>query len=738
MMKLNLFVTAAVFTAAAAAVFVEAAANHNHLRRGGNNDDRQLMPSFPPYNQQCRDDAGPIFVDDVETFGQNGRYHDGKPAFAVGTSCPDPLKGACASGKSQTAAFLEGPVDCGGNGWFCRIVEQPGWPVNNLVTDLNFAHCNTTEARNGDMTDTDGHCHGSDADDTYYWWVRDHWFRGYNGRMRCCCGWNSQILPGRLVNNCDYRRLVTPTENLDNCRDANEENVQPFREGCNAQNLPPLNVPLVEQNPEQCWEVQNFGEPCDDNCVTTGTGPITDNDEEEDSGGSGDNEGDDESNNNNNEEEDDEDNTPNNEENDEEDDEGVGNNNNEEEEDEMEENEEMEEEEDMDEEEEDEDNISRRSEEQPENENEEEEEEYNGPQPPFPSYNQNCEDDAGPRWKDDLSTFNGGRYHDGSAAIAVGDDTCPDALAGACATKPKKAAFIEGPINCNGQGWFCRILEEPGWNPRSLIGDLNFGYCNTTEGFEDPGYDRSGHCHGSDSDDTYYWWVRDHWFRQYNGRVRCCCGWTGMQEGRIVNRCDHRRLLLPTEDVNECRDANEENVSPYNGGCTSNGAPTIGQPLEEDDSKCWEIQRFGDTGETVIDNNNNSEVPTGDPIEPPPLSTPEPTSAPTNVPTQQPTAANVENENACVDPTDKFNFLHKKKAKILSNKKCSWVAKKWNKRCKLKLADDATTKAKNLCPLACGVCVPDDLVCAGFDRKKCKKNAGCKYNKTDMTCVNKN
>ena len=51
--------------------------------------------------------------------------------------------------------------------------------------DCNFANCATPDA---DELDTDGHCHGSDDDSTYGWWVRDHHFRGYTGTLNCCCG----------------------------------------------------------------------------------------------------------------------------------------------------------------------------------------------------------------------------------------------------------------------------------------------------------------------------------------------------------------------------------------------------------------------------------------------------------------------------------------------------------------------------------------------------------------------
>jgi len=218
-------------------------------------------------------------------------------------------------------------------------------------------------------------------------------------------------------------------------------------------------------------------------------------------------------------------------------------------------------------------------------------------QPSFPSYSQQCTDDAGPPFADDEP---GTLYHDGSAAFPVlKNGNCATPIASACSSRGNaKTAYLEGPIQCNGNGWYCRMLVDENWPPQNLISDLNFGYCNLTDAIEDPGYDRSGHCHGSDDDSTYYWWLRDHWFRGYNGRVRCCCNWNegpdALTAGRIVNRCDFRRLVTPTEDVNQCRDANEDHGKGYEGGCDPSFSTfQLNQEIPEDDDRCWEIQRFG-------------------------------------------------------------------------------------------------------------------------------------------------
>ena len=128
----------------------------------------------------------------------------------------------------------------------------------------------------------------------------------------------------------------------------------------------------------------------------------------------------------------------------------------------------------------------------------------------WPEYSQQCRDDSGSPYADDEETYNGGKYHDGSAAYPVlqGDGECALPMQNACQSRPSpKTAYLEGPIDCGGNGWYCRIHndEENDWPNINLNGDVNFGNCNSTDAFEDAGYDRDGHCHGSDNDSTYYW-----------------------------------------------------------------------------------------------------------------------------------------------------------------------------------------------------------------------------------------
>ena len=121
-----------------------------------------------PPSQQCADDAGPPWGDEEE---QPGAYFDGTPALPADGDCPAPLAAACATdGRSKKDAYLAGPVDCGGKGWFCRISPQASYTPKRGFRDANFAHCNRTDA---DESDTDGHCHGSDDDSTYGASLRD-------------------------------------------------------------------------------------------------------------------------------------------------------------------------------------------------------------------------------------------------------------------------------------------------------------------------------------------------------------------------------------------------------------------------------------------------------------------------------------------------------------------------------------------------------------------------------------
>ena len=71
--------------------------------------------NWPAYNQQCRDDAGPPYLDDEPGV----KYHAASAAFPVlpNGECSDPLKPACASRPDAKTAYLEGaPKFDRGNG----------------------------------------------------------------------------------------------------------------------------------------------------------------------------------------------------------------------------------------------------------------------------------------------------------------------------------------------------------------------------------------------------------------------------------------------------------------------------------------------------------------------------------------------------------------------------------------------------------------------------------------------
>ena len=187
---------------------------------------------------------------------------------------------------------------------------------------------------------------------------------------------------GTIVNSCDYRRLVTQDEKLDDCRDANEEGVTPYRGGCASNNAPTLNETIPE-NDAMCWEVQKFGEPCDDNC---GGGEEPENEENDPEN---DNEEEDEEDNEekDNEVEDNEDNYNEDEDNQNEDEDNQDNEENEEDNEDEEDNEENE----------DEDNEKNDNEDEDNEDNEDnhnEDEDYEDNEDNEDENNENCEDDG--------------------------------------------------------------------------------------------------------------------------------------------------------------------------------------------------------------------------------------------------------------------------------------------------------------------------------------------------------
>jgi len=330
----------------------------------------------------------------------------------------------------------------------------------------------------------------------------------------------------------------------------------------------------------------------------------------------------------------------------------------------------------------------------------------------WPEYNQFCRDDAGPPYLDDEETFpDGGKYHDTSEAIPIlQNGQCAPKMAKACNQRPNtRTAYFEGPIDCGGNGWFCRIMPDENWAPINLIADLNFGHCNTTDGIGDAGWDRDGHCHGSSDDNTYYWWMRDHYHRGYNGRLRCCCGWytsvdTGGSQnlfsGRIANRCDYRKMLQRGE-AKSCRDANEEHNLGYDDvGCDPSTTSQIGSPIPEDDSMCWEMAKFG----VPPDGDGDDDI-----LE----KTPEPSSMSGNDSDDEGDGDGDDEE--CVDSKGKFLLkLKKEEGEVVMKKvkKCNWLKKLKNKKkrkkiCKRNNRHKKFGPAKEVCPKTCKTCDED-------------------------------
>eukprot|EP00558_Chaetoceros_sp_UNC1202_P004941 CAMPEP_0197245802 /NCGR_PEP_ID=MMETSP1429-20130617/10472_1 /TAXON_ID=49237 /ORGANISM="Chaetoceros sp., Strain UNC1202" /LENGTH=312 /DNA_ID=CAMNT_0042706359 /DNA_START=62 /DNA_END=1000 /DNA_ORIENTATION=+ len=295
-------------------------------------------------------------------------------------------------------------------------------------------------------------------------------------------------------------------------------------------------------------------------------------------------------------------------------------------------------------------------------------------------------------------------------------------------------------------------MPDPNWPPINLVTDLNFGHCNTTNGFEDAGYDQDGHCHGSSDDSTYYWWIRDHWHRQYNGRLRCCCGWyegnvgdTPIYSRRIANGCDYRRKVVDDADRLTCRDANEDHgLGFYDIGCDQDTyGSQLGSPIPENDSMCWEVQKFGfSEGDTPPPSGPSTSAPVKTPTSSAPVKTPT-SSAPVKTPTSSApvktpaTSAPVSvptptGDAECVDSPLKMLVNGKLKT-------CGWAASKnTEKRCNKR-------RVASHCPATCDEFLSScDFTCEDSEKRfKMNNNMsikGCAWvgrdeDKVDKRCA---
>ena len=79
-----------------------------------------------------------------------------KPHLLANGDCPAPLRGACEANKAQqmdataaaVKAFMEGPIDCGEMGFFCRMKADPagiaggmtGTPGDEFVNNRNYGY----------------------------------------------------------------------------------------------------------------------------------------------------------------------------------------------------------------------------------------------------------------------------------------------------------------------------------------------------------------------------------------------------------------------------------------------------------------------------------------------------------------------------------------------------------------------------------------------------------------------
>lgn len=331
---------------------------------------------------------------------------------------------------------------------------------------------------------------------------------------------------------------------------------------------------------------------------------------------------------------------------------------------------------------------------------------------------QQCADDAGPPWGDDEP---GARYYANTPAEPLG---CPEPLAAACATKGVKAALLDGPLDCKGKGWFCRIMRQDGWRNPDFV-DYNFAHCNVSDADE---RDDGGHCHGSDDDSTYGWWIRDHWFRGYAGALTCSCDWGGTKG--LVNRCDYRRYVSQKE-LPKCRDANEDNEGPYpktsyEGGCAD--YPDFSDPCEAADSQCWTVMSFADP-ESVSGGGGGGNYPDDPPPDGGDGDYPEPPEdEPDEPPEEDEPDEPDEEDDGCRDDDE---WATRRKGKM---KGCGWVSKKVKKRCKDKYESEDGVSAIEGCPETCGECGDEEE--EEEEEDECRDDEDYRYDgKDSKDCV---
>lgn len=210
-------------------------------------------------------------------------------------SCPPvghPLRDAClsnlAGGQKGNAAMalvkasMEGPINCGGKGFFCRMKSDPyfsGTPGDQLYNNYNFGYCQDAESDNPDNMfpgnyhdpeKDDGHCHGSHLDSVYQDVLQDHYHRVYRGTLECCCGESVTPLQAGTTNPVSPSAWVPATKLIERCDfrgTAGNNGTFNFEGGCgkDVNYGPGSYAPELFVSPQQyksdhmCWELKHFG-----------------------------------------------------------------------------------------------------------------------------------------------------------------------------------------------------------------------------------------------------------------------------------------------------------------------------------------------------------------------------------------------------------------------------------------------------------------------------------------------
>eukprot|EP00193_Tetraselmis_chui_P005188 CAMPEP_0177767740 /NCGR_PEP_ID=MMETSP0491_2-20121128/9306_1 /TAXON_ID=63592 /ORGANISM="Tetraselmis chuii, Strain PLY429" /LENGTH=556 /DNA_ID=CAMNT_0019284415 /DNA_START=184 /DNA_END=1854 /DNA_ORIENTATION=+ len=198
------------------------------------------------------------------------------------TLCPAPLadedgnpscepKDGETQDQAYVRAYMEGPINCGGKGFFCRMKEDhagieggvTGTPGDQLLNNRNYGYCvDRAEDRqinwnslSRQPNNNDGHCHGSDIDASYIGVLHDHYYRPYRGDLECCCGMESRdgdnkwIPALNYISRCDYRGA-----------DQNDAD-QNYEDGCSRDMNAFIPKEAFPAEDSMCWTMKNFGKP---------------------------------------------------------------------------------------------------------------------------------------------------------------------------------------------------------------------------------------------------------------------------------------------------------------------------------------------------------------------------------------------------------------------------------------------------------------------------------------------